>query len=683
MHTKFILSKATKIILETTIQHVEMTPEQAAIVRNTDPVEIFADCKAIARRRRVPIHIDSLRKDCFIAHMLSQSHPLSDEKQETGEAPPPPPPMRSDVSSVVLQPTPPAPYSPVIIPVPKEKKGFLTPDFTLSEQAQKAIHSTVDHIGEVAKQFKEGITSHGESIEKASDKFTKLFDEQVKKFNVFKDQLVNKAEALVSDIKTVETITSFVAKVISLIAGVYGVVHAKDMTTKAIIAMLTAAALGISSIPGVVEKLVASSKKLFNYFSSKSTPLDESSKHFAQEIRQEAEATGFSPHIKITMSDKSEARSSLTTFFDVVKSIFIPLDKNQQKSVIEDARLIESYVKLIKLGKDLMTSVMNVVNIAFEYLYHIVNGVPYNMPSMVTDLARRLLTGAEHLEQNFSESKLAGNTQLQQQVQFLYGLAIDFEETALTEKFNPASMSAVRDAIKTIKSCHSSLCNFLKITKRAAPASILLYGEPGVNKSDAVKVFEKAIRLQYPELAQRRDLLISIKDSKHWEGYNGQLICVLDDLLQINSATERAIEALKIIRIINTDPFILEYANLEDKGKNYFQSPIVIGTTNVDWLKHIDCGLTAPQALKRRFELVVHVVEGPGKDWDNLEKYHLIWYRYDYLEKKHQRIEAGNMKKFIPYFLEYVDSRLNQSAQEQVKTRSILSLKKLKTSSMV
>lgn len=676
-NSSFKLLDATKIVLGHSIHHTEMSHAEALIVNQTHPVYIFAQCKEIAVRRMVPVDYAHLRKDCFIAHMMSSKvlsdHEVktssSEKKPSTAEKPPTPPPRHvpADISSVVLtsEPSPiPTPFQPTIYPV--EKSGVLTPNVNLSTQSQQAMHNVVEHVSTIADKFKDGISSHGKSIENATKNLSEAFEKQVQKFTAFKDHIVQKAEALVSDVKTIETVTTFVGRIIALIAGVYGIVHAKDLVTKGIIATLTITALGISSIPGIVEKLVKSVKSLFNYFKCKDTSLDKASKEFVKEVEQNS--SGFSPQMLFELSSsKDEARSSLTTFFDVVKSVFIPLDKQQQKSVIDDARLIESYVKLIKIGKDLLSSVISVVNTAFEYLYHVVNGVPYNMPPMMTDTAKRLLEGSEYLRNHFSESSLAGDFKMQQQIQFLYGLSCNFEEAMFTERMNPQAMNPVREAIKDIKACYSTLCTFYKATKRAQPAAILLYGEAGVNKSDAVKLFEKAIRAQYPDLIDKPNLSVSVKDNKHWEGYNGQLICILDDILQLQQVTERAVEALRIIRIINTDPFILEYASLEKKGKSLFSSPIVIATTNVDWMKHVDCGLYSEMALKRRFELVVHVNSGPGKDWENLSGYSLAWYRYDYVKRKHVFRGAGSMNDLIPEFLSYVDERLMQSAGEQAK----------------
>lgn len=154
---------------------------------------------------------------------------------------------------------------------------------------------------------------------------------------------------------------------------------------------------------------------------------------------------------------------------------------------------------------------------------------------------------------------------------------------------------------------------------RSPPLAILLQGESGVGKSAVtIPLIDHMIIGTMNDASSLRryqnnnmDFVYSrTYETKFWDGYRGQMVCVFDDFMQnVESTNDPDGEPMNIIRAVNPFPYQLHMAHLEDKGNNYFSSSIILATTNDYHLNSLT--IKKPEALKRRFEIIVEVAPYP------------------------------------------------------------------------
>lgn len=124
---------------------------------------------------------------------------------------------------------------------------------------------------------------------------------------------------------------------------------------------------------------------------------------------------------------------------------------------------------------------------------------------------------------------------------------------------------------------------------RPEPVCLCLYSKPGNGKTIMCNVASTMVMAKTMSAeriaANNKDFKKEIfqkGSSQYWEGYCGQFVYVMDDLMQsVDSVGEKDTEAMDIIRAINTWMYPLNMANAEGKGKHNFTSRFIMATTNV------------------------------------------------------------------------------------------------------
>lgn len=150
---------------------------------------------------------------------------------------------------------------------------------------------------------------------------------------------------------------------------------------------------------------------------------------------------------------------------------------------------------------------------------------------------------------------------------------------------------------------------------RCPPLAVLLQGQSGVGKSAVtipmldqilISILDDADSLRR-YLRNNMDFIYSRNyETKYWDGYRGQMVCVFDDFMQnVECMSDPDGEPMNLIRAVNPFPYQLHMAHLDDKGNNYFSSKLILATTN-DFNLH-SMLIKQPEALKRRFEVKLEV----------------------------------------------------------------------------
>jgi len=151
---------------------------------------------------------------------------------------------------------------------------------------------------------------------------------------------------------------------------------------------------------------------------------------------------------------------------------------------------------------------------------------------------------------------------------------------------------------------------------RPKPLTILLKGKSGVGKSAMSAPFLNRVLVgtakSLEEITRIKECIDNYiysraPETDFWDGYHGQKAVVYDDFMQSNEMSANALqmEAFEIIRASNVFPYLLHKAHLEDKGNSYFNSRIILCSTN-NWDLRTEA-LREHEALVRRFDVVAEI----------------------------------------------------------------------------
>jgi hypothetical protein len=139
---------------------------------------------------------------------------------------------------------------------------------------------------------------------------------------------------------------------------------------------------------------------------------------------------------------------------------------------------------------------------------------------------------------------------------------------------------------------------------RQQPLFAMFGGASGIGKTNLIKTLAGAV-LQLAELCAPEECAQQMwqkGDTEFWNGYCGQLVYIMDDVFQkkqVAGSSEN--EGFTVIRAVSNWPFPLNFADVESKGRWYFSSKLMIGTTNEANIHSAVAGvLHHPTAVVRR-----------------------------------------------------------------------------------
>nr|DAZ87916.1 TPA_asm: hypothetical protein [Phagogra virus] len=144
---------------------------------------------------------------------------------------------------------------------------------------------------------------------------------------------------------------------------------------------------------------------------------------------------------------------------------------------------------------------------------------------------------------------------------------------------------------------------------KAEPFVVYLYGTAGVGKSVLTDVIAKyLLDFEDDTYDPRKDKFQRSPGSDYWDGYNNQKLYVDDDFLQSKDVRYRTEAITTLILLGSRAPFPLNMAHLDGKGTTFFNSKIVILTSNAEASQNIlEQHIESQGAFKRRINALVKV----------------------------------------------------------------------------
>jgi hypothetical protein len=173
---------------------------------------------------------------------------------------------------------------------------------------------------------------------------------------------------------------------------------------------------------------------------------------------------------------------------------------------------------------------------------------------------------------------------------------------------------------------------------RAPPLFVMFGGESAVGKTYLIKAFASAV-LQLAKLCPPDEVAQNMwqkGEDRFFNGYCGQLVYIMDDVFQKKAVKgSDECEGMTIIKAVNSWPFPLPFADVESKGRFFFSSKLMIGTTNqVNIRSDLDQVLAKPEAVLRR---ISH-----GYWMDVAPEYRTAYGTFDY--GKFERVQAARIE---------------------------------------
>lgn len=171
------------------------------------------------------------------------------------------------------------------------------------------------------------------------------------------------------------------------------------------------------------------------------------------------------------------------------------------------------------------------------------------------------------------------------------------------DKFVNDYVARISAALMPYQGALNSKNNF-----RFEPATLMIYGKPGIGKTLMAMHVCAAVMLEsgiVSEGATYSDVIKQVwqkGNSEYWNGYAGQACLVMDDAFQARAnATDKENDYMSIIRMVSTWSFPLNFADLASKGKIYFNSKFIFGTTNMASIdSEAKIVIQEPEAVARR-----------------------------------------------------------------------------------
>nr|WBY66451.1 MAG: nonstructural protein [Eriocheir sinensis dicistrovirus 1] len=163
---------------------------------------------------------------------------------------------------------------------------------------------------------------------------------------------------------------------------------------------------------------------------------------------------------------------------------------------------------------------------------------------------------------------------------------------------------------------------------RVHPVVLGVTGDPGVGKSFLAKWICSLVLMNIIPKEQAETLgyvfdsqIFQKGSTEYWNGYCKQKAVIMDDWAQSVPVPGMENDFINLIRMANCWPYPLNFADLENKGKNFFDSPFILLTTNATDIRNCKKVIIEPSAITRRIDFGFQITLRPEWNKDGVLDY--------------------------------------------------------------
>ncbi|APG78588.1 hypothetical protein 1 [Wenzhou picorna-like virus 26] len=213
--------------------------------------------------------------------------------------------------------------------------------------------------------------------------------------------------------------------------------------------------------------------------------------------------------------------------------------------------------------------------------------------------------------------EIARDSELCARLESLYRQGLIFSQKAVESKAPRDILGPFNTHWAVLKNLYekATASGAFRSGPRIEPVVIYLHGTSGVGKSgmmwplatDLLKI-DGIPTDSEGKKDPTREIYMRNVEQEYWDGYKNQRVVVYDDFAQIvDSAGKPNPEFMELIRTGNLAPYPLHMATIEEKSKSYFNSRVIICTSNVSVEQIRPESIACREAVRRRFDLVGEV----------------------------------------------------------------------------
>lgn len=292
----------------------------------------------------------------------------------------------------------------------------------------------------------------------------------------------------------------------------------------------------------------------------------------------------------------------------------------------DSVKTLHTCATLIRDGKTICESMQPIVETFIGFAYETLFDEPW-VPWSERTVLRRM----EPIVQRFEDIsrdinrivQMHSNEKYQQKIVELMDDVKLLESELSHTKVPPRYLTQVVEMRRELEHWKMSLIASRKTAKdRVEPLHVHIIGGVGTGKSTALKQLFRDLtpflHQMYPDRVPSdfNDNMVYPRDctADRWDGYKEQIFTILDDMFQRDDIETRRKEAMDVVRMVNPASYMLEMADLSEKGVVFFMS-LVLGSSRNGDIKLSNIGLVDPGALLRRIHVLCEML--PGADLKN------------------------------------------------------------------
>ncbi len=315
-------------------------------------------------------------------------------------------------------------------------------------------------------------------------------------------------------------------------------------------------------------------------------------------------------------SQSGEGIEFMSMFFDIASDWFgQSAEKVPKKKFLDHFRGFSKDINAVKTIGKAVEYIMEMAWATISYIYQWITGYPLytSKTEKIINECVAWMEYQEKLKDTLSRVPLADDASLCKEFIQQYVDGQELKVKLFENKFTQHNFTAMFVALRQSEEIADKAKSCLKTGKpRVPPVIVELVGRPGVGKTTLSNILASDLAIWYNKQMARHiepaNFSWSRKiDNEYWDGYDHQFCVKYDDYMQYDDEAIRTATVTEIIYMGNTEPFQVHMSSIPDKAGTYFDSKLVILTSN-DIKMPNNINIQDKTAFKRRKKFLVEVL---------------------------------------------------------------------------